>query len=205
MSMPPVRGIFFDLGNVLLSLDTSKFIRRITSLTGLGERQLRAGFSGDLVPKYECGLLTTEEFLLQLRGRLGVTITQDDFVDAWTCLFHEEPLIGEDLLRDLALKHPLWAISNTNKMHFDFIRTHYRFLNHFKGWILSYEVGAAKPDPAIFRHALARAGLAAPESLFVDDQAVNVEAARALGMDVIQFMSPTQLTEELRERDLIDR
>jgi hypothetical protein len=32
-----------------------------------------------------------------------------------------------------------------------------------------------------------------------------VEAARALGMDVIQFMSPTQLTDELRERDLIDR
>jgi len=203
MKRPQVRGIFFDLGNVLVTLDTHTFIQKIALLTGLETQQLRAGFYGDLVPRYECGLLSTGEFLAELCRRLGVAITQDDFTDAWTSLLCKDPLVPENLLRELAREYPLWAISNTNEMHFDFIRRHYRFLGHFKGWVLSYEVGAAKPDPAIFIHAMKRAGIAASEALFIDDQKVNVEAARALGMDSIHFVSAARLLEELQARGLV--
>jgi putative hydrolase of the HAD superfamily len=46
----------------------------------------------------------------------------------------------------------------------------------------SYELRAAKPDPAYFGTVLARLDLAPDEVLFVDDSARNVEAARSLGL-----------------------
>ncbi|MET9858587.1 HAD family phosphatase [Streptomyces smyrnaeus] len=48
--------------------------------------------------------------------------------------------------------------------------------------VLSCEVGFAKPDPRIYTHTLHLLGVAAQDTLFVDDVPENVEAARALGM-----------------------
>jgi len=52
----------------------------------------------------------------------------------------------------------------------------------FDDVVVSAEVGMAKPDPAIFRLAVDRLGLAPDECVFVDDWDANVEAARAVGM-----------------------
>ena len=108
-------------------------------------------------------------------------------------MFGEIPLIPDELLRELACEHPLWAISNTNRMHFEFILKRYEFLKYFQGWSLSYEVGVAKPDPAIFEHALGKTRIPAAKALFIDDQLINVEAARRLGMNAIHFLNLAQL------------
>lgn len=68
-------------------------------------------------------------------------------------------------------------------------REHWRAMlpvnNLFDFVVDSSEVGMRKPDPAIFRHALEVAGVAAGESIFLDDFAGNVTAAKALGMKAI--------------------
>ncbi len=62
----------------------------------------------------------------------------------------------------------------------------------------SAEVQLAKPDAAIF-HACLKAVRSRPEDcLFIDDRAENVEAARALGMHVVQFVSVEELALEVR-------
>ena len=48
--------------------------------------------------------------------------------------------------------------------------------------VISGEVGLRKPEPAIYRLALERLGVAAPEAVFVDDAEPNVLGARMLGM-----------------------
>jgi putative hydrolase of the HAD superfamily len=48
--------------------------------------------------------------------------------------------------------------------------------------VLSFEVGSAKPDPAIYRAALDRLGAEPTDAAFVDDQAVYCDGAAALGM-----------------------
>lgn len=48
--------------------------------------------------------------------------------------------------------------------------------------VLSFEVGAAKPDERIYRTALERLGATAGEAVFVDDQAAYCDGAAALGM-----------------------
>ena len=53
--------------------------------------------------------------------------------------------------------------------------------------VLSCEVGAAKPDPVIFEVALARLGVAAEDTLFVDDQQAFCDAAAALGIRAVRI------------------
>ena len=75
-------------------------------------------------------------------------------------------------------------------------------------FVLSFEVGAAKPDPRIFASALDRLGVSAEESLMVGDSEENDGAARELGCDFALVdplpvgERPTGLMDALRERGL---
>ena len=73
------------------------------------------------------------------------------------------------------------------------------FLKEMDGGILSYKERLIKPDPAIYRLLLARYGLSAEESVFLDDTPENVEAAKALGMQGIVVESQEQAKRRLRE------
>lgn len=65
--------------------------------------------------------------------------------------------------------------------------------------ISSADVRAAKPDPAVYRHAEARLGIAPHQIVFVDDTLANVEAARRLGWRAIHFRTTAQAVEEIEE------
>ena len=68
--------------------------------------------------------------------------------------------------------------------------------DEFDAVILSFEVRARKPDPAIYRIALERLGDPAPErSAFVDDQPPYCDGAAALGMDAFVIFRPNQPAE----------
>jgi glucose-1-phosphatase len=65
---------------------------------------------------------------------------------------------------------------------------------------LSYEVGAMKPLPLIYRRAIRKAGCLPEECFFTDDIASYVEGARVQGIDAVQFESAAQIERELRKR-----
>jgi putative hydrolase of the HAD superfamily len=71
------------------------------------------------------------------------------------------------------------------------------------GSLMSYDLGFAKPDPAFFTAALARAGARADECLFVDDKLDNVEAARGVGLTAIHYRDLPQLTADLEAPGLL--
>lgn len=63
----------------------------------------------------------------------------------------------------------------------------------FDAVIISCEVGLSKPDPRIYELCLDRLGLSAPEALFVDDRADNIESAARVGLRTLQFEGPDAL------------
>ena len=93
-------------------------------------------------------------------------------------------------------------LSNTNDIHFRFIRKHYPVLRHFDDFVLSYEVGVMKPDAGIYAEALRRAGVPPSECFFVDDKQVNVDAARKAGIDAVRFEGRERLESQLSERGI---
>jgi HAD superfamily hydrolase (TIGR01509 family) len=94
-------------------------------------------------------------------------------------------------------------LSNTNAVHFDWIRENYPILRHFDGLVLSYEVGHMKPAPEIYREAVRLAGCRREQCYFTDDTAANVEGAIREGLDAVQFVSSDQLRSDLAARGVL--
>ncbi len=195
---PPVRCALIDLGNVLVKIDLSRLGKRFEALTGKTPDQLRVVFAADdLVHRYESGQISSREFHREVCDRFGRDIPWDRFANAWNSIFLPEPILEDHLLAGMASRMDLWIISNTNPLHFEYIREHYGFFRHFKGFILSYEAGAMKPDPAIFARAVELTGFSRGETLFVDDQESNVKAACSLGFQAFRFVGKAHLLEQL--------
>jgi len=92
---------------------------------------------------------------------------------------------------------PCYALSNMEPDAFLLRRARFAFMDLFDAHVISGFEGVAKPDPAIFRILLDRYGLRADRSVFIDDQARNVAAARELGLVALQFSTPDRLRRDL--------
>ena len=80
---------------------------------------------------------------------------------------------------------------------FDVARRQYPFLDRFRGVTVSARIGLMKPDAAIYRHHAETFGLDPAATLFFDDNAANVEGARAAGWEAEAFRSPEELRADL--------
>ena len=110
----------------------------------------------------------------------------------------------EALCGDLAeAGFPLYLLSNTSRAFHEF-RVRIPALRFFTGEYVSADHGLLKPDPAIFLDFLDEFGLTAGETLFIDDWAPNIEAARSVGMEGIVFDgSADRLRRDLAARGLL--
>jgi glucose-1-phosphatase len=196
-----IKTIFFDLGNVIIPFDFKRAYGRMAELCGCKAEEVPARIRATgLVAPFEKGEIEAEPFVRELSAALKLGISYQEFCECWSCIFLPEALVPEALLADLRSRYRLLALSNTNPIHFAMLKEAYPLLRHFDGYVLSYEVGAAKPEAKIYQEGIARAQCSPEECFFTDDLAVNVEAARTHGMDAVQFLSAEQLERELRAR-----
>jgi FMN phosphatase YigB (HAD superfamily) len=193
-----IRTLIFDLGKVLIPFDAGRGYQALAPHCPLPLPEIRRRVaSTDLVARFERGELPPEGFHRQFSELLGLRLEYARFCEAWNSIFLPDPLSPEETIERL---HRLLALSNTNALHFEMVRERYGLMRRFDGYILSYEVGAQKPDPRMYQAALERAGCPPQECFYTDDIAEYVEAARRLGMEAVQFESAAQLERELRAR-----
>lgn len=198
------RAVILDLGNVIVGLDFPRAYRAAASLTGHSAGEIPELIrAANLARPYERGELTSEEFYLRFCRALDLKISYSEFVDLWSDMFQPEPILTDGLLRELAATTKLLMLSNTNEIHFEFIRGRYPLVRHFHDFVLSYRVGAMKPDAAIYLDAVRRAGCEPGECFFVDDIEENIAAARQLGIDAEIFRSANELEAQLRQRGVL--
>ena len=77
-------------------------------------------------------------------------------------------------------------------------------LSRYVPWsFVSCKTGVRKPDPEAYLGAARLLGVAPSECLFIDDRAVNCEAAEAVGMPSIVFSDAALLRKELVGRAVI--
>ena len=100
---------------------------------------------------------------------------------------------------------PLYVIRNWPEEAWGQAESRFDFLGWFDGLVISGFEGVAKPKKAIFDLALTRFDLSPPRTLFIDDSAANVEAARRFGYEAVQFTGPQALRVTLVENGLLPR
>ena len=104
-------------------------------------------------------------------------------------------------VNDPALK--VVALTNWSAETFPVALEKFDFLQWFEGIVVSGEEMTRKPFPDIYQTTLNRFDLKPEESLFIDDNKRNIEAAKALGIQCIHFSSPLQLEKELKKLKLL--
>jgi putative hydrolase of the HAD superfamily len=195
-----IRTLLFDLGDVLVKLDFDRAYRAAAKLCGGGPDEVRRLLrESDLAGPYERGEIDSPEFHRRCDSLLGLGLDFDGFSGLWGDMFSPDELVSREFVRALGDRYRLAILSNTNELHYEWLRREYPILGLFPRAVLSYEVGAMKPSPAIYQAALEATGSRAEECFFTDDRGENVEAARALGIRAEVFRGQAALEEALRD------
>jgi 2-haloacid dehalogenase len=199
MAPSPVSAVVFDLGGVLLDWDPRYLYRK---LFGGDEAAMERFLAQVCSPDWHAAQDLGHNVTLACTERAARHPGQAALIMAWGERSEEMvagPIAGTvAILADLKRRGvPCYALSNMEAETFPLRLQRFDFLRWFDGHVISGFERMAKPDPRIYRLLLQRYGLAAAHALFIDDNAANVAAARAVGMGAIRFQSPAVLRAQL--------
>lgn len=195
-----IRNIIFDIGNVLTDFRWKAFLEDKGFDEAMVERIAKASVQTPLWNEIDRGVWDQEELMQafiardpeiepQLRrayGNVTGMVTKRDYAIPW--------------IQELKAKgYGVYYLSNFSEKAYVDCMDALDFMPYTDGGILSYQEKIIKPDPEIYRLLLSRYSLKAEESVFLDDTAANVEAARAVGLYGIRFETKEQAEEELKK------
>ncbi|WP_300788773.1 HAD family phosphatase [uncultured Acetatifactor sp.] len=194
-----IRNIIFDIGNVLTDFRWKEFLEDKGFDEAMVKRIAKASVQSTVWNEIDRGVWSMEE-LMQAFIRQDPEIEEelrrayDDITGMVTKRAYAIPWIQE--LREKGYR--VYYLSNFSEKAYEDCADALDFLPYTDGGILSYREKLVKPDPEIYRRLLSRYSLEAQESVFLDDTAMNVEAAERLGIHGICFRTKEQAEEELR-------
>ena len=199
-----IRTVVFDLGGVLLDWDPRYLYRDLFKNDERMEHFLGTVCAPAWNHTLDLGRSWSDARQEAVERYPEYTEYIDMYWDRWLDMFSGPIHETVDLLMYLKRKKiPVLALSNWNDVKFQVALEEFPFLRLFDGRIVSGEVRLAKPDPAIYHMLLDTYKLNPRETFFVDDRLENVEAARNLGIEAVQFTSPAPLEKDLANHGLI--
>jgi 2-haloacid dehalogenase len=125
------------------------------------------------------------------------------YYDQWEKMINGFIPQNVTVLRKLKEKYKLYGLTNWSAETFPIVFKRFSFFKLFDGIVISGEEKLIKPDKKIFELILERYHLEAENSLFIDDNMNNIQAAKDMGFATIHVMEKTDLQAELNALDLI--
>jgi HAD superfamily hydrolase (TIGR01509 family) len=193
-----VRNVIFDLGGVVLDWNPDQILIRYQPDPERRVQLRQALFGHADWQLFDRGGLTETEVIDRTHVRLGRP--RSELVEIVAAV--RDSLVAKPdtvtLMRALHRRGvALYCLSNMPASIYAHLRVRHEFWNVFRGIVISGEVRMVKPEPEVFTHLLERFGLRAAETVFVDDLAANIEAARRVGLHTILFRDAAQCQQEL--------
>lgn len=194
-----IHAIVFDMGGVIFPLDHMRICEKLSKFCEYDPETIyNKILISDLKKDFDKGIITPRTFYGEVAKILELQeLTFDNFVDIWVNIFQKNQHVWQ-LIKEFKDKGmDLYLLSNTDRLHFEYLENQYNVSRLFNSCVLSFEVGKHKPEPEIFRE-LSQEADSPPENLvFIDDTRRNVEGARKSGLNGILFDSYNQLKEDL--------
>ncbi len=199
----PVKVIIFDLGNTLIRFDHNISAKKLANLFHIDSEKVRSlFFDSEITRDFEKGLISPKVFYSRVTGLLNIKIPFKDFVSIWNDIFWEDKE-SCDIARQLKKRYKLFLLSNVNRLHFDYVEKKFDIIKIFDEIILSFAVGAIKPERLIFEDAVRRAGGDKAAVLYIDDREDLIKEANNFGIDSIRYEGAGKLREDLRKRGVL--
>ncbi|MFA7286240.1 MAG: HAD-IA family hydrolase [Patescibacteria group bacterium] len=103
----------------------------------------------------------------------------------------------EKLLQLLRPRYPLALLTNSSHELTERILRRLNIGHHFNEIFISSQIGLIKPQPELYLYSAAKLGLVPEGIVLIDDSAVNVTGARAVGMQGVVFTTVPDLMRDL--------
>ena len=200
-----ITTVIFDFGYVLSLPPRASDYQELAALAGVDGKPFEAIYWGQRAD-YDRGAIDGPAYWRRIAEATGKEITPTQIQSLITAdialWMRANPLMMEWVraLKNRGLK--IAVLSNMPIEISSYMRQYAPWFKDFDYVCFSAEVDLAKPEAAIF-HACLKAVRSRPEEcLFIDDRAENVEAARALGMQALQFTSVQKLAADIKSYNL---
>ncbi|WP_263365724.1 HAD family hydrolase [Edaphobacter bradus] len=188
--MNPIQAVLFDYGMVLSGPPDPAAWQRMRAISDLSEEALHAGYWA-YRHDYDRDTLNARAYWAHVASHAETTFTPEQIngliaadLDLWGEL-NPPMLTWAQSLQRAGVRTGI--LSNIGDAMSEGLLARFDWLSAFNHCTWSYALKLAKPEPAIY-HAAAQGLATSPANiLFVDDRAENVEAARATGMQAIQY------------------
>jgi len=199
-----LRAVVFDYGMVLSGPPDAAAHGELQRITGLSAERLDSIYWADRLA-FDSGELTGLAFWRKITNDAGLKMDESaleelNLWDArmWTTV-NPAMLAWQRRLKERGLLTAI--LSNLGDNVLANMKREYEWLPQFDVHVWSYQLRMVKPDAAIYRHTLKELGTQPKETLFIDDRLVNIEGARAVGMQGIVFSTVEQLRADLAAAD----
>jgi putative hydrolase of the HAD superfamily len=198
------QAIVFDVGGVIVRWQPLELMREHLPMAAPDDAfaQVFQGWApGADWGEFDLGRIEADALAARIAARTGYP------VEALAALIaavphHLQPMPESVALieRVRAAGHRLALLSNMPRPYADHLESEHACFGWFEHRAWSGRLGVMKPGRAIFDQVRATLGVDPREALFVDDHAGNVDAAKALGWNVLRFEDPAQCERDLRAR-----
>jgi len=198
-----IKTFLFDMGNVLVYFSHDLMCEQMGALCGKTGPEIRELLiDSGLQWEFERGRMSPQEFCNRFENEVNYRVQLDKLLHAGSDIFTlNEPIVPIlDSLKSLG--HRLVLLSNTSVAHFKFVSQNYDVLGRFDDFVVSYKVGAVKPEPEIFQAALNAIDCQPDECFYTDDIAEYVQLGRQNGLQAEVFTDTENLVDQLRQRDI---
>lgn len=191
------RVVIFDLGGVVINFDHHIITRKLAQILGKDEEETCDRlYNSGIEEAFNKGEFGPREFFQKIKSLLGLNINYEQFLAIWNEIFTANMGVSK-LIDKLKQNYRIFALSNTNELHFNYLMESFPVMKKIDKFILSYKVGVAKPHPDLYEVALKEASVGPEKIIFIDDKIEFVEQARKLGMNAVHFEDSKRLRDTL--------
>jgi HAD superfamily hydrolase (TIGR01509 family) len=199
-----IRVVLFDVGGVLVELGGVETMLGWLGPAVSADELWRRWLTSSSVRHFETGKIDAQAFAAGVIAEFALKLDTHRFLQAFaawpTGLF---PGTLEMLAR-IPPSYRRALLSNSNSLHWRRVTEDMGLGGAIETHFVSHLTGRIKPDTEAFEHAVESLGCLPEQVLFIDDNSLNIEAARQFGMHAVRARGNLETRRALGEFGVIE-
>ena len=197
-----IKAVVFDMGGVILRLNVPRCINRFKTEAGFMDIEdfiniyQQQGFIGE----FEAGKIDEDGFYANCLAHSRPGTSRQTISDCFCSLLDGTNEDAVELIRSIRGKYRLFLLSNNNPISLallgeELAKKGLPIDETFEKKFCSFQLKMQKPGKGIYLKAIEGIGLDPSEILFIDDSPANLQTARELKIQTLQYFQDLDIRE----------
>src|SRR3989344_5357636 len=182
-----IKCILIDNAGVLINTDCNSFYKKLTEHSPYNWQYIDKSIEDRNFHIMEKGEISVKEWFKRVCKKYKIKDLNYEWLKKeWVKIFHRNIQI-EGFVRKNYKKYKIWMLTNTNSVHYSYLKKKFPIYNFIKNKIISCHIRMAKADKNIYVYTLKKIRFKPKECLFIDNKLENIITARKLGINSILY------------------